>query len=363
VIRLESVSKIYGSLHAVQDVSLEVGAGEFCCLLGPSGCGKSTLLKMINRMVEPTRGTVLFQGRDVMLVKPELLRRQIGYVIQSVGLFPHMTVLENIGVVPGLLGWSRSKTRKRGLELLELFGMAPDAYAGKYPDELSGGEAQRVGVARALSADPAVLLMDEPFGALDPLTRNRLQNEFARIQRELRKTIVFVTHDIDEAVHLASRIALMNQGRLVQYDTPETLLSSPGSAFVKRFIGTDRALKKLSRRSVQGLMQPARSIRTDSPPDQVREALRTQAETCAHPFLWVVSGQGVVQGWVDGPELSSTLGEAMNSVDPADFALKEDTTLKQALSQFLRHGVECLPVVDERFRLLGELNLKDLLSA
>jgi osmoprotectant transport system ATP-binding protein len=363
VIRLDNVSKSYGSLQAVRSVSLEVAPGEFCCLLGPSGCGKSTLLKMINRMVEPTEGTVLFKGRDVMLGRPELLRRQIGYVIQNVGLFPHMTVLENIVVVPGLLRWDRSRARNRALELLELFGLAPDTYASKYPDELSGGEAQRVGVARALSADPAVLLMDEPFGALDPLTRNRLQNEFAKIQKELRKTIVFVTHDIDEAVHLSSRIALMEQGGLVQYDTPETLLSRPASPFVKRFIGTDRALKKLSRQTVEGFMQPASSIRADAPVRQVKDELRKQAGLCPHPFLWVVSPEGVVQGWVDGTDVTGTLEESMNRVDPKEFALKTDVTLKQALSQFLRHGVECLPVVDDRLRLLGELHLKNLLTA
>jgi osmoprotectant transport system ATP-binding protein len=363
VIRLQNVFKSYGPVQAVRDVSLEVEEGEFCCLLGPSGCGKSTLLKMVNRMVEPTAGTVRFKGRDVMAERPELLRRQIGYVIQSVGLFPHMTVLENIGVVPGLLGWDRSRTRRRGHELLELFGLSPDRYAGKYPDELSGGEAQRVGVARALAADPAVLLMDEPFGALDPLTRNRLQNEFARIQKELKKTVLFVTHDIDEAVHLSSRIALMNQGALVQYDTPETLLSRPGSSFVKRFIGADRALKKLSRQTVEAVMQPAKSVRADTQAHLIEEDLRKQAEVCGHPFLWVVSTDGVVQGWVDGPDFSGTLDDSMNRVDPADFALKTDVTLKQALSQFLRHGVECLPVVDDRLRLQGELHLRDLLTA
>jgi osmoprotectant transport system ATP-binding protein len=362
VISLRGVSKLYGELNAVSEVSLEVEGGEFCCLLGPSGCGKSTILKMINRLVEPTAGQVLFIGRDVRAERPELLRRQMGYVIQGVGLFPHMTVLENIGVVPRLLGWEGGRTRRRGLELLELFGLAPADYARKYPGELSGGEAQRVGVARALAGDPAVLLMDEPFGALDPLTRGRLQNEFARIQRELKKTIVFVTHDIDEAVQLASRIALMDKGRLIQCDTPENLLSAPATPFVKRFIGADRALKKLSRISVEGLVKTAKRIPSSASRKELEAELRRLAEGCGPPFLWVVSDEGAILGWVDGPQVPGAILEAMNSIDPADFALRADVSLKQALSQFLRQGVECLPVVDDRLRLIGELHLKDLLT-
>lgn len=362
MIRFDTVSKKYGKDYAVQEVSFEVEKGEFCCLLGPSGCGKSTTLKMINRLVEPTSGTITFQEKDIKTVRPELLRRQIGYVIQNVGLFPHMTVQENIGVVPGLLGWSRDKSRTRGRELLELFGLNPDGYGGKYPDELSGGEAQRVGVARALAADPDVLLMDEPFGALDPLTRTRLQSEFAKIQRELGKTILFVTHDIDEAVHLASQIALMHEGRLVQFDTPETLLSHPKNRFVRQFIGSDRALKKLSRQYVSSVVQPARSISSDTPPEIIEEEMRKQAALCPHPFLWVVTREGIVIGWVDGTDSTSPLQDSMNPVDPADFPLRNNLSLKQALTHFLRHGVECLPVVDDTLRLIGELHIKDLLA-
>jgi osmoprotectant transport system ATP-binding protein len=363
MIRLDKVSKQYGDFYAVKDVTMEVREGEFCCLLGPSGCGKSTTLKMINRMVEPSRGTVLFQERDVLQVRPEQLRRQIGYVIQSVGLFPHMTVLENICVVPGLLKWDKSGARSRARELVSLFGLEPDQYLSKYPNELSGGEAQRVGVARALAADPAVLLMDEPFGALDPLTRTRLQNEFAKIQRELKKTIIFVTHDIDEAVHLGSKIALMDNGTLVQYDAPETLLASPHNRFVRQFIGSDRALKKLSRQNVSQFLKPARSIPDDAPLLRVEQELRQQAAECSHPFLWVVSGDGIVIGWVDWTDAAGPLSETMNPVDAADFSLREDLSLKQALSLFLRHGVECLPVVDDNLRLRGELHLRDLLTA
>ena len=226
-------------------------------LIGPSGCGKTTTLRMINRLIEPTLGQhPRRRAATPPSFKPEELRRHIGYVIQSVGLFPHLTVAENVATVPALLGWEPARTaHARTSELLELVGLPPHAYGGKYPRQLSGGEAQRVGVARALAADPPVLLMDEPFGAVDPLARDRLQGEFARIQRELRKTVVFVTHDVDEAIRLADRIALMRAGRLEQYDTPEALLDTPANKFVHDFIGADAALKRLGRIRVADVMR------------------------------------------------------------------------------------------------------------
>ena len=225
-------------------------------IIGPSGCGKSTTLRMINRLIEPDSGTVSEDGRDVSGLKPEELRRRMGYAIQGVGLFPHWTVAENIGVVPKLLGWEPARTAQRVRELLELVGLDPEAYAAKYPDELSGGEAQRVGVARALAADPPVLLMDEPFGAVDPLTRERLQSEFSAIQARLKKTVVFVTHDIDEAVKLGDRIAIMREGHLVQYDVPERILAYPADDFVAGFVGAERALKRLSLARITDALDP-----------------------------------------------------------------------------------------------------------
>ncbi|WBB82501.1 ATP-binding cassette domain-containing protein [Micromonospora sp. WMMD882] len=244
---LEGIGKRYpDGTEAVRDLSLAVRAGELTVLIGPSGCGKSTVLRMINRLVEPTSGRIRIGEEDVTTVDPVRLRRRIGYVIQNVGLFPHQTVRANVGTVPGLLGWSSERTRRRVDELLELVGLDPGQFGRRYPHELSGGQRQRVGVARALAADPVVLLMDEPFSAVDPIARGRLQEEFLRLQAEVRKTIVLVTHDLDEAVRLGDRIAVLSQGgRLEQYDTPARLLSEPASTFVQEFVGADRGIRRL----------------------------------------------------------------------------------------------------------------------
>ena len=248
MITLTSLSKrfVATAAPAVDALSLEIGAGEICVLIGPSGCGKTTTMRMINRMIEPDSGTIVVGGRDVTRIDPMELRRSIGYVIQQVGLFPHMTIADNIATVPRLLGWDRARIDRRVDELLSRVHMDPARDRDRYPRELSGGQKQRVGVARALAADPPVMLMDEPFGALDPITRGSLQDEFLRILRELRKTIVFVTHDIDEAIRMGTRIAILRAGRLVQYDTPEAILARPADSFVETFVGTDRALKRLS---------------------------------------------------------------------------------------------------------------------
>ncbi len=277
MIELEELTKRYDGAAAVNRLSLTVADGETCVLIGPSGCGKTTTLRMINRLLEPTSGRVLIDGIDAAGVDPVRLRRRLGYAIQSVGLFPHLTVGDNIATVPRLLGWDDARARQRARELLELVRLDPATYLRKYPRQLSGGEAQRVGVARALAADPPVLLMDEPFGAVDPLTRERLQTEFARIQRELRKTVVFVTHDVDEAIRLADRIAIVREGRLLQYDTPENVLDHPADRFVHDFMGADRALRRLARVRVGDVLAPAAHIRSGEPavPEDatLREAL------------------------------------------------------------------------------------------
>ncbi len=259
MISIRNVSKSYEGTEsaAVTDLSFDVPAGEVVALIGPSGCGKSTTMRMVNRLVEPDAGTITIDGRDVHEYRPEQLRRHIGYAIQGVGLFPHWTVAQNVGVVPGLLGWERDRIGERTTELLALVGLDPDAYGRKYPHELSGGEAQRVGVARALAADPPVLLMDEPFGAVDPLTRDRLHVEFRGIQDRLKKTVLFVTHDMDEAVKLGDRIVVMRNGRLVQEDTPERVLAYPADEFVASFVGAERALKRLSLAPVTEALGPA----------------------------------------------------------------------------------------------------------
>ncbi|MGC4895057.1 ABC transporter ATP-binding protein [Micromonospora sp. DT31] len=247
-ITLEGIRKRYpDGTEAVRELSLAVEAGELVVLIGPSGCGKSTVLRMINRLIEPTGGRILLGDDDVTRVDPVALRRRIGYVIQNVGLFPHQTVAANVATVPGLLGWPKQRTRARVDDLLDLVGLDPAQFGRRYPHELSGGQRQRVGVARALAADPVVLLMDEPFSAVDPIVRTRLQEEFLRLQAEVRKTIVLVTHDLDEAVRLGDRIAVLSEGgRLEQYDTPATLLGSPASDFVREFVGADRGIRRLA---------------------------------------------------------------------------------------------------------------------
>ncbi|MGA8112112.1 MAG: ABC transporter ATP-binding protein [Actinocatenispora sp.] len=246
-IRLDRLSKSYpNGTVAVAELDLSVAAGELVTLVGPSGCGKSTILRMINRLVEPTGGRICLDDEDITDADPVTLRRRIGYAIQDVGLFPHQTVAQNVATVPRLLGWSRSRIDDRVTELLDLVGLDADQYAKRYPNELSGGQRQRIGVARALAADPVVLLMDEPFSAVDPIARARLQEEFLRLQAEVRKTVVFVTHDVDEAVRLGDKIAVLSEGgKLEQYAPPAEILGRPASAFVAEFVGADRGIKRL----------------------------------------------------------------------------------------------------------------------
>ncbi|PTA68869.1 ABC transporter ATP-binding protein [Deinococcus arcticus] len=255
MIELQDLEKTYGGVAAVRALNLTVPEGELVALLGPSGCGKTTTLRMINRLLEPSGGRVLLAGQDTRRLKPEVLRRGMGYVIQQIGLFPHLNVAQNVATVPALLGHDRRATQTRVDELLALVGLDPDTFRHKRPGELSGGQAQRVGVARALAADPPVLLMDEPFGALDPLARERLQGAFREIQRRLRKTVVMVTHDIDEALRLADRVALMREGTLVQYGPPDELIHRPATDFVRQFLGEDAALRQLAGQPVSALMR------------------------------------------------------------------------------------------------------------
>ena len=257
-ITLEGIRKEYeDGTVAVQELSLRVPAGELVVLIGPSGCGKSTILRMVNRLIEPTAGRILLGDEDVTAADPVRLRRRIGYVIQNVGLFPHQTIRDNVGTVPRLLGWPKARVRARCDELLELVGLDPARFGSRYPHELSGGQRQRIGVARALAADPVVLLMDEPFSAVDPIVRARLQEEFLRLQADVRKTIVLVTHDLDEAVRLGDRIAVLSEGgRLEQYAPPAELLGSPASDFVRQFVGEDRAVRRLAVTPVRDAVRP-----------------------------------------------------------------------------------------------------------
>ena len=318
MIRLESLRKSYasaqGMVTAVDGVSFEVGEGETCVLLGPSGCGKTTTLRMINRLVAPTSGKIFLAGRDTDTVDPVLLRRGIGYVIQQIGLFPNMTVAENIGVVPRLLGWEPARRRGRAEELLSLLALPPAQFADRYPNELSGGQAQRVGVARALAVDPPVLLMDEPFAALDPVNREAIQDEFLRMQEKLRKTILFVSHDIDEAVKMADRIAIFHSGRLVQYAAPDEMLAHPADDFVAGFVGSDRTLKRLRLIQVRDVMttgtavEAAPSVPAVSPDDDLR---RVASLFLAHgaTALRCVDADGRVVGIVTRDAVAARLGD------------------------------------------------------
>jgi osmoprotectant transport system ATP-binding protein len=278
MITFDKVTKKFGDTVAVEELSLEVSEGEIVMLLGPSGCGKTTSLKMINRLIEHTSGTIMVDGQDISTVEPVQLRRSIGYVIQQSGLFPHMTIGDNIGAVPRLLGWKKPRVQARVQELLELIGLEPE-FARRLPSELSGGQQQRVGVARALAADPPVLLMDEPFGALDPITRRRLQEELLRLQSVVRKTIIFVSHDVDEAVNVGDRIALLNVGGILeQFDTPAEVLGHPTNDFVAGFMGKDRQLRRLSLMKVGDAPlvpngRPHEGLPVVTPEDDLRSAL------------------------------------------------------------------------------------------
>ncbi len=359
MIELSDVTKRYEKNIAVRNLFLTVNEGEVCTLIGPSGCGKSTTIKLINRMLEPEKGEIRVQGKNIRDFRPEALRRQIGYVIQYVGLFPHMSVAENIGIVPKLLGWEKAAIKSRVDELLSLVDLEPTQYRSTYPHELSGGEAQRIGVARALAADPPVLLMDEPFGAVDPLTREVLQAEFIKIQKTLKKTVVFVTHDIDEAVRIADRIALMRDGCIVQHDTPENMLASPLNKFVHDFVGTDRALKRLSRFAVGKIMRKDNSVVLAQ---YKSEGLGKLKGRKSHRFLWVLDDNRKLLGWIDtmGLRESATLEEAMTDVQPAQVAVRQDATLREALSRMLGEGVKVIPVLDYESRVVGEIGLKDI---
>ena len=276
MIRLTGLSKRFaGSAQAaVDNVSLDIAEGEVCVLIGPSGCGKTTTMRLINRMIEPDAGRIEVGGKDVTHMDVVALRRSIGYVIQQVGLFPHMTIADNIATVPRLLGWEPPRIERRIDELLELVGLDSATYRTRWPRELSGGQKQRVGVARALAADPPVMLMDEPFGAIDPITRTRLQDEFLAILGRLRKTIVFVTHDLDEAVRMGSRVAVMRQGRIEQFDTPEALLASPVNEFVEAFVGDDRALRRLALVSVESALERGSAGSAHAPRIDSKASLR-----------------------------------------------------------------------------------------
>ncbi|MFF3733250.1 ABC transporter ATP-binding protein [Streptomyces sp. NPDC002476] len=373
MIRFEHVTKRYADgTTAVDDLSFEVAEGELVTLVGPSGCGKTTTMKMVNRLIEPTEGRIFLDGDDISAIDPVRLRRRIGYVIQQVGLFPHRTILENTTTVPHLLGWKRGKARARAAELLDLVGLDPSVYGDRYPEQLSGGQRQRVGVARALAADPPVLLMDEPFGAVDPVVRERLQNEFLKLQAQVRKTVLFVTHDIEEAVRLGDRIAVYGQGTIEQFDSPATVLGAPATPYVADFVGADRGLKRLSVTPVEAgdLDQPP-VVHLDDSLERATERLRAEGARWAV----VLDGEDNLHGWIPAgpPATAHTAGSAPSSAGseagPASGAtvraharrmeawLPVGAPLKQAFATMLQHDAGWIAVIDEEAngRFLGVL--------
>ena len=361
MIEFQNVVKQFpDGFRAVNGLSLTVHDGEITVFIGPSGCGKTTSMRMVNRLLSITEGRILVEGRDNRDYPSEELRRKIGYAIQQIGLFPHMTVLQNIAVVPRLLGWEEDRIRKRVDELLELVGLDPDVNRDKYPRQLSGGQQQRVGVARALGADPPIMLMDEPFGAIDPITREVLQDEFLEIQKRISKTIIFVTHDIDEAIKMGDRIAILKEGSLVQYDTPDTLLAKPKNRFVRDFVGADRQLKRL------GLLRVRELMTTDTPKISLRASAddaRREIENVGVKSAFVVDDEGVLKGWVDREGLREnpdSLLDAMTEGDFREIGVRQSATAREALSAMVARGFRITPVVDERGILRGSISLRAL---
>lgn len=336
MIRLEGLTKRYPGQEqpAVDNLTLEIPEGEIVILVGPSGCGKTTTMKMINRIIEPSSGRIILDGEDVTEADPDRLRRRIGYVIQQIGLFPHMTIGQNIATVPKLLGWDKARIDARVDELMDTVGMPTGTYRDRYPKELSGGQRQRVGVARALSGNPDVMLMDEPFGAIDPITRDRLQNEFLRLQSEVRKTIVFVTHDIDEAIKMGDRIAILQDGsRIAQYDTPEQILTAPANDFVADFIGSGASLKRLNLSRVADieLSQWTTAQATDTPA-QALEILRRSD----HSAVLVLDDQRRPRRWVGASDLQRAGDRRLDEVGMIPEAVIEPrATLSDALNELI----------------------------
>ena len=359
-IRLDGVSKVYpDGTVGVAELDLTFTAGELSVLVGPSGCGKTTTMKMINRIIEPSTGRILLGGEDVTRVDPERLRRRIGYVIQNVGLFPHQTVRANVGTVPRLLGWDRGRVRARVDELLTTVGLDPERFGDRYPAQLSGGQRQRAGVARALAADPPVLLMDEPFSAVDPIVRERLQSEFLRLQAAVRKTIVFVTHDIEEAVRLGDRIAVMSQGGHVeQFATPAELLGKPASTFVADFVGADRGLKRLAVTGIDidDLEHPPVVHVADGLADARAELTRAGAR-----WAVVLDDDGGLHGWLslDRASGAGTVGSAARRMEAW---VRADASLKAAFSTMLQLEAGWVAVLDGD-RFLGVLTPESLHAA
>ena len=358
-IELENVTKRYpgGRQAAVEDFSMTIAAGEIVVFVGPSGCGKTTTMKMINRLIEPSSGRITIGGRDALSLDPDELRRGIGYAIQQAGLFPHLTVGQNIGLVPGLLGWPKARTTARVEEMLDLVGLDPGEFRDRFPRQLSGGQQQRVGVARALAADPPVLLMDEPFGAVDPITRGNLQDELLSLQSELHKTIVFVTHDFDEAVKLGDRIAVLGpRSSILQFDTPEAILAAPANDTVAGFVGAGASLKQLTLLRVRDVeLDEVETATLDERPEDVLARLVAQGRN----FALVLDNRRRPKRWVHRRDLND--GALATAGRPVNDQVSRQSTVRDALEAILTEGGS-VPVVGTRGEYIGAVGIDTVMD-
>lgn len=363
MIQFDAVVKTYPGADrpAVKNLTIAIPEGETCAIIGPSGCGKTTAMKMVNRLIEPSSGAIFVGGKNILKQNVIELRRSIGYVIQQIGLFPHYTIKDNVALVPEMLGWSKARAYRRVDELLDIVGLDPGQFRDRYPRQLSGGQRQRVGVARALAADPPVMLMDEPFGAIDPITRDRLQNEFLRLQKQLRKTIMFVTHDIDEALKMGTLICILQVGgELQQIDTPKNILSNPANAFVADFVGSDRGLKKLTLVRVGEVMQTQPTVGYYN---ETGAELMGRMRQHGVESLFVVDDTQKLLGYVTIEDAQAQLDKmAANMITPAVATTEEEATMRDAFSGMLSYGIRFLPVLDSQHRLVGLVSADDAQS-
>lgn len=364
MIKFDNVGKTYkDGFEAVKSISFEIPKGEFLVLIGPSGCGKTTTMKMINRLNPHSRGTITIDGKDINSQNPVELRRNIGYVIQQIGLLPHYTIEDNVTLVPQLKGWSAKKRKERADELLSLVGLDPAIFAKRYPKELSGGQQQRVGVARALAADPDIILMDEPFGALDPITRDQLQDEFLRLQKELHKTIVFVTHDMDEALKIGDRIAIMKDGEFVQVGTPEELFRNPANDFVEEFIGKTRIYQNPDLISIKDVMRT--EVATTFPNRSPERAMNMMQRKRTDTLFVVDEKDDTLLGIVSAYDLQGALDKVKTVEEkmvPVDTILNETATTKDALLEIPNARFGVIPVVNSHKKLVGVVTRGSLLT-